>query len=112
MGGGFPISQFNETRQNHRHHFHRPTHKRPGRQRFTVSVSCGTSAAARRRTQSSFQKARRNDTGPSCRTNECQRTHPNNRLLHSDRSKSLINQPTFAVASIHLNSATISSFSR
>src|SRR5271155_6013501 len=60
------ISNFNETLQNHRPHFHRPTHNRPGRQRSTVTTSRGTSAAANTRTQSSFRKARRNDTGPSC----------------------------------------------
>src|SRR5271155_745582 len=60
------VSWSNETLQNHRPHFHRPTHNRPGRQRSTVTTSRGTSAAANTRTQSSFRKARRNDTGPSC----------------------------------------------
>src|SRR5580704_10825931 len=106
------ISQSNETLQNHRPHFHRPTHNRPGRHCSTVTASRGTSAAASRRTQSSFRKARRNEIGPSCRTNQCHRIHPNIRLLHSARSKSLINQPTCAVASIHLSNATISSSSR
>src|SRR5277367_6285222 len=113
-GGGerLHVSKSNETLHSHRPHFHRPTHNRPGRHCSTVTASCGTSAAASRRAQSSFLKARRNDTGPSCRTSQCHRTHPNIRLLHSDRSKSLINQPTCTVASIHLSSATISSSSR
>ena len=63
----------------------------------TVTDSRGTPAVASSRTQSSFLKARRNDTGPSCRTNRCHlinpATHPNILLVHSDRSRSLINQP-------------------
>ena len=96
-------------------HIHRPTHKPPGRQCSTVSAFCGTSAAVSNRTQSSFRNARRKDTGPSCRTNRCHPTilssHLNIRQLHSDRSKSLMNQPTCAVASIHRSSAMISSSS-
>ena len=93
-------------------HFHRPTHNRPGRQCSTVTASSGTSAAASNRAQSSSRKARRKDTGPSCRTNRCHRmiltSQLNIRELRSDRSRSLMNQPTCAVASIHRSSATIS----
>src|ERR1700677_1536978 len=41
----------NETLQNHRPHFHRPTHNRAGRQCSTVTASCGISAAASKRTR-------------------------------------------------------------
>src|ERR1700727_234754 len=108
-GARFRLSKSNESLQNHRSHFHRPTHNRPGRHCFTFTASCGTSAAASRRTQSSSRKARRNETGPSCRTSQCQRTHPNIRLLHFERSKSLINQPVCTVSSIQRSSTTISS---
>jgi hypothetical protein len=54
----------------------------------------------------------RKDTVPSCRINRCHlttpATHSNVRHAHSDRSKSLINQPTCAVASVHHNCAMIS----
>jgi hypothetical protein len=53
------------TKHQHRPHFHRPTHNRPGRQRSTVTASREISADDSSRTQSSFRKARRNDTGPS-----------------------------------------------
>ncbi len=100
----------------HRPHFHRPTHNLPGRQCSTVTASRGTSAAASNRAQSSSRKARWKDTGPSCRTNGCHpttpATHPNIRQARSDRSKSLINQPNCAVASIHRSNATISPSSR
>ena len=70
-----------DSRLRHPPHFRRPTHRRPGRQCSTVTASRGTSAAASSRNQSSSRKARRNETGPSCRTNGCHLTtaanHPN-----------------------------------
>ena len=88
-----PISWSNGALQNHRPHFHRPTHNRPGRQRSTVAIPRGTSAVDNRRAQSSFRKARRNETGPSCFTIGCQGHQPKHPITPL-RPFQIVDKPT------------------